>query len=115
MARASLGVTNITLDGATPPATNGTTGDPIEGHVVNRNNGVTTFVVVTNTSASVEYDVTFLTPGTIGQERHAIADKVEPMALSTQKWFGPFPVAVYGESLQIDVENAALKLMAFSI
>lgn len=115
MARTAISVTNITLAGVNPPASDGAAGDVANGNVVEYNNGKTTFVVVTNTSLDTEYDVTFVTPGTVGQEQHAIADKVEALAAQAQTFFGPFPQSVYGDSIQIDVENAALKLMAFSI
>jgi hypothetical protein len=115
MPRTAITLTAITLDGISPSATDGAAGDVVNGNVVVNNNGRNIFVAVANTSADTEYDVTFVTPGTVGSDALPIGDKIETIAFGVKKWFGPFPVSIFGNSIQIDVEHAALKLQAFSL
>lgn len=115
MPRTAITATRINLDGVTIDPANGTAGDVANGNSVAGNNGLTLFVAAANTSADTAYDVTFVTPGTVGSDALAIADKVEELAFGTKKAFGPFPLDVYGTTLQIDVEHAAIKLSPFYI
>ncbi len=117
MARTAITVTPITLagSGTLMSASDGTAGDVSNGNVVNGNNGTSVFVKVSNTSVDTAYNVTFVTPGTVGADALAVADKVVSMAFGAKRLFGPFPLAEYTKSIQINVENAALKLEAFTI
>jgi hypothetical protein len=112
MARTELTATQITLAGVTLGA--GTAGDVANGNVVD-NDGARVVVRVTNTSVDTAYDVTFVTPGTVGAGAYAIADKVEEIAFGASEWFGPFPLDVFTNQLQLNVENAALTLLAVKV
>lgn len=113
MALTVINKTLINIDGISPSASDGVAGDVANGNVVNGNNGRTVFVVVANTSEDTAYDVTFVTPGTVGSEGFPIGDKIEEIAFGAKKWFGPFPVELYGDAIHITVEDAELKLQAF--
>lgn len=117
MARAVLTPAQITLSGTGTlmSASDGTAGDTVNGHVINNNDGSRVFVKVANTSVDTAYTVTFVTPGTVGADALAVADKVVSVAFGAKRLFGPFPLAEYTKSVQIDVQNAALKLEAFTI
>lgn len=113
MARTAIVPVRITLDGAAPAEP--VDGDAVNGHVVLGNDGERVFVLVENTSGEDDHEVTFVTPGTVGAEQYEIADKVEEIPAEASRWFGPFPLAVFTSSLQIDVANAALKLSVYRI
>lgn len=114
MPRTAITAVRITTSGITPSATDGTAGDVTNGNVVAGNNGTTLFVAVANTGAST-YTCTFVTTATVGNAAYAVADKIESLTAGEKKWFGPFPLAEFGNSLQIDVQNAAVKLQPFYI
>ena len=116
MARTALTVAGVSLAGLdVKVASNGTAGDVANGNVVAGNDGSRLFVIVANTSVDTAYDVTFVTPGTVGAQAHTIEDEVIEVAFGDVKAYGPFPLAEYTSELQIDVENAALKLKAVRI
>lgn len=117
MARTAIAIVPITLvgTGTLMHATDGTVGDTSNGNVVNGNDGSRVFVKVSNTSVDTAYNVTFVTPGTVGADALAITDKVVSIAFGAKRLFGPFPLADFTKNLQIDVQNAALKLEVFSI
>lgn len=117
MARAALTANRIVLSGSglLMSASDGTTGDATNGHVIANNDGKTVFVKVANTSVDTAYNVTFVTPGTVGADALAVADKVVSVAFGAKRLFGPFPLDQYTKNIQIDVQNAALKLEAFTI
>lgn len=114
MARTPIPTVQITLDGISPSVTDGTAGDVTNGNDVAGNDGRTLFVAVANTGAS-PYTVTFVTPGAVGAEQYAIADKVESLAAGAKAWFGPFPTAEFTNQLLVDVENVGVKLKPFRI
>lgn len=116
MARTALTLGRVSISGLdVDVATNGTAGDVANGNVVNNNDGARVFVIVANTSADTEYDVTFVTTATLGQQAYAVEDEVIAVPFGECNAYGPFPQAEFGTSLQIDVENAALKLKAVRI
>lgn len=117
MARTALTPARISIAGLDVDTTNnGTAGDAVNGNVVEDiNNGTTLFVIVANTSVDTAYDVTFVTTATVGNQAYTVEDEVIEVAFGDVKAFGPFPLAEFGTSLQIDVENAALLLQAVYI
>lgn len=116
MARTALTVSKVSLAGLdVDVAANGTAGDVANGNVVEGNDGERVFVIVANTSADTAYDVTFVTPGTVGAQAHTIEDEVIEVAFGDVNAYGPFPLSEYTKDLQINVENAALKLKAIKI
>jgi hypothetical protein len=115
MARTALTPTKITLTGISPSGSDGVAADVSNGNYADGNNGSTLFVVAKNTSVDTEYDLTFVTPGTHGQGAYAVADEVKTIAFGVTKWYGPFPLSDFTTQLQIDAENAAIKLQVFYI
>lgn len=108
MPRTNIPVTNITKVGVAWPATDGATGDNINGNVVQ--NGPNLCLLVRNpTGAPIM--LTFVTPNTAGG--YGIDDDVKTIAASAQQAFGPFPVDLFGDLLQIGVSATGLKIIAF--
>jgi hypothetical protein len=115
MARTAIAATQITLGGITPSATDGVAADVANGNYISTdNNGTTLWVAAKNTGGS-PYTVTFVTPGTSGAGGYAVSDEVKTLAAAEVKWYGPFPQSDFSKQLQIDVQNAAVKLQAFYI
>lgn len=116
MARTALTASQISITGLdVKTATNGTAGDASNGNVVAGNNGLTLFVIVANTHGSTSYTATFVTTATVGNRSYAVGDEAQTLIAGAVKAFGPFPLAEFGTSLQIDVENASLKFQAVYI
>jgi hypothetical protein len=70
-------------------------------------------LLVRNSGSTVPRTVTLRLPGlTDGQ---SITPRTVSIPLSTSRYIGPFPTGDYGSSLQVDVDNAELKLLAFGI
>lgn len=116
MARAALTAAQVAITGLdVKTASNGTTGDTVNGHVVATNDGANVIVIAANTSADTNYNLTFVTTATLGNRSYAVADEVISLAFGAVKAFGPFPIAEFGTSLQIDVQNAAIKLQAVRV
>lgn len=110
MARASLAVTQITRDGVAAPSE--TDGDPTDGHTVVNNSK--TFLLVRNSNASsTARTVTFVIPGSI--DGQAVTARSVSIAAGASRYFGPFPTQYYPSSVDVDVDNAELKLSAFTL
>ncbi|WP_326728986.1 hypothetical protein [Streptomyces phaeochromogenes] len=109
MPRVSVPVTQITRVGVAAPAE--TNGDATNNHVVANNGKVV--LLVRNSGSTVARTVTLRLPGiTDGQ---SITPRTVSIAQSTSRYIGPFPTGDYGSQLQVDVDNAELKLLAFGI
>lgn len=109
MPRTAVPVTQITRAGVA----NGTetNGDATNNHVI-ANNGKM-FLEVRNAGSTVARTVTFRFPGlTDGQP---VTPRPVSIPISTTRRFGPFPTGDYGSQLQVDVDNAELKLSAYGI
>lgn len=116
MARAALTAAQVSITGLdVKTASNGSAGDVANGHVVAGNDGANVIVIAANTSADTAYDLTFVTTATLGNRSYAVADEVIELAFGTVKAFGPFPIAEFGTSIQVDVENTAIKLQAVRV
>lgn len=109
MPRVNVPVTQITRAGVAAPAE--TNGDATNNHVISNNGRV--ILLVRNSGSTVARTVTLRLPGlTDGQ---AITPRTVSVPISTSRYIGPFPTDDYGTSLQIDVDNSELKLLAFGI
>lgn len=90
---------------------------PVAGDVVNGNvisdYGDTMMVRVVNTSGTTAYNFVLATPFTV--RGRAIADDTTLVPISSERWFGPFDRGLYGDDLQINVDNVALTLSAFQV
>jgi len=114
MARTAIAATQITLAGITLNVAGGSAADVANGNYISTdNNGTSLFVLANNTGGS-PYTVTFVTPGT-SPGGYAVSDEVKTLAAGDIKLYGPFPLADFTKQLQIDTQNAAVKLSAFWI
>lgn len=109
MPRVSVPVTQITRAGVAAPAE--VNGDPVNNHTVPNNGKM--LLLVRNSGSTVARTVTLRLPGlTDGQ---AVTPRTVSVPLSTSRYIGPFPTGDYGSALQVDVDNAELKLIALAI
>lgn len=109
MPRVNVPVTQITRAGVAAPTE--VNGDATNNHVVANNGRVV--LLVRNSGSTVARTVTLRLPGlTDGQ---AVTPRTVSIPISVSRYIGPFPTDAYGSSLQIDVDNAELKLLAFGI
>ncbi len=105
MPRVSVPVTQITRAGVAAPTE--ANGDPTNGHVIS-NNGRT--ILLVRNSGTTDRTVTLRLPGlTDGQ---SITPRTVTVPASATRYIGPFPTDAYGTQLQVDVDNAELKLGA---
>ncbi|WP_328439361.1 hypothetical protein OHA71_23775 [Streptomyces sp. NBC_00444] len=109
MARTNVPVTQITRAGVAAPAE--TNGDPVNQHVVQNNGRVV--LLVRNSGTTVDRTITFRFPGLV--DGQSVTPRAVALTQSTSRYFGPFPTDEYGSALQVDVDNAELKLTAFGI
>lgn len=107
MPRVNVPVTALSRDGVAPASD--VNGDATNGHRVS--NTGKTVIFVRNSSTDTPYDVTFVTPGTV--DGQAVGDRIVEIAANTTRYFSRFSPGVYGSTLQVNVENAALKLTAY--
>lgn len=108
MPRVAIAVTSSTRAGVTLTAT---TGDPVNNHTV-PNDGRTA-VIVENTGSTVARTVTFRIARKV--DGFAVTPRTETVAVGERQLFGPFDVQEYGGQLQVDVDNAELKLTPIRI
>lgn len=109
MPRVSVPVTQITRAGVAAPAE--VNGDPVNNHTVPNNGKM--LLLVRNSGSTVARTVTLRLPGlTDGQ---SVTPRTVSVPLSTSRYIGPFPTGDYGSALQVDVDNAELKLIALAI
>lgn len=57
--------------------------------------------------------VTFVTQGTV--DGQAVGDRVESIAAGVTRTYGPFPVSIYGDLMQIDVTVGTLRFLALHL
>ena len=111
MARSTLTVTSITKAGVAPPAE--TNGDPTNNHLL-PNDGTNTFLLARNSNgASVARTLTVRLQGSV--DGQAITPKTYSIPAGASRYIGPFDTARYGSSVQVDVDNAELKLTALRL
>jgi hypothetical protein len=94
----ALTVRNITLSGLTPAAE--VAFDTANGMNLPNNNGKTSWIEVTNTHATNTMTLTVVTPGTVGGRAVADDSYSIPAGPTTKRRYGPFPVSVYGETVE---------------
>ncbi|MGW5509897.1 hypothetical protein ACWEV9_19295 [Streptomyces albogriseolus] len=109
MPRVALTVTNLSRAGVAPPAE--TDGDPVNHHSVQNNGRM--LLLVRNASASTPRTVTLRLPGVV--DGQALTPKTVEIPAEESRYIGPFPTGDYGSTLQVDVDNAELKLSAFGV
>ncbi|MEV0443997.1 hypothetical protein AB0I84_44410 [Streptomyces spectabilis] len=89
-----------------------TTGDPVNNHYIDGNDG-RLGVIVKNGGSTVARTVTFRLTRTV--DGFAVAPRTETLAAGEEQFFGPFGPAEYGGRLLVDVDNAELTLVPVRI
>lgn len=109
MARVNIPVTNLSRAGVADAAE--TNGDSVNNHSVANDGKV--WIEVRNADASNPHSATVKIQDTV--DGQAVSSKVYPLAATTKRRIGPWPVKDYGTTLQVDVDSAQLKLTAYHL
>ena len=110
MPRAAVNNADVSRAGVTLPAE--TTGDPVNNHVIN-NDGSVIIVAHNTNAASTARTLTVHLPGAV--DGQGITPRAYSIAAGTTKVFGTYPTGQYGTVMQVDVDNAELKLYTLRI
>jgi hypothetical protein len=106
--RIQIPVTQLSRAGVTLPAV--TTGNATDNHYVVNDQNVG--LIIENTGA-VDRTVTFYTVKSI--DGLTAPTRVETLTAGQEQGFGPFDPAIYGTTLNIDVEHADITLRAIRL
>lgn len=110
MPRVSVPVNALTTSGIAPAAE--VNGDPVNNHAV-ANDG-RTFVLVRNSNgAATARTLTIVVQGAV--EGQGITPKTVSVPAAASRYLGPFNTTNFGSELQLNVDNAELKLSAYRI
>ncbi|WP_217545582.1 hypothetical protein [Streptomyces sp. GbtcB6] len=109
MARTVVSVTQITRAGVA--AGTEASGDPTNNHTIPNNGKM--ILQVRNSGSTTARTVAFRFPGSV--DGQSVTPRAVSIPTSATRWFGPFPTGDYGSQLQVDVDNAELKLTAYGI
>jgi len=109
MPRVNVPVTAITRAGVTPAAE--VNGNATDNHVV-ANNGRTVLLVRNANGSSTTRTLTVIIQGAI--DGFAPAPRTYPIAAGASRYIGPFDTVAYGTLMQVNVDNAELKLSAYT-
>lgn len=107
MPRVAIPVTQITRAGVAAPTE--VNGDATNNHVMG--NDGRTFLLVRNSGSTVARVVTLRLSAM--HDGQSVTPRTVSVPQSTSRYIGPFPTGDYGSQLQVDVDNAELKLLAF--
>lgn len=110
MPRVAVPVTAISRAGVAPAAE--TNGDATNNHTV-ANDGKTIMLVRNANGAATARTLTVRLSGAV--DGQGISPKTYSIAAAASRYIGPFPVGSYGSTMQVDVDNADLKLSAYRI
>ncbi|MFF9043331.1 hypothetical protein [Streptomyces parvulus] len=108
MPRTAVPVTTITRAGVAPPTE--TNGDATNQHVISNNGKVV--LLARNAGSTVARTVTLRVRSTV--DGQPVTPRTVSVPQSASRWIGPFPIDQYGTQLQVDVDNAELKLTALT-
>ncbi|MEU3683760.1 hypothetical protein AB0E99_22870 [Streptomyces sp. NPDC030592] len=109
MARTAVPLTAVTRTGVAPPAE--TNGDAVNNHVISNNGRV--ILLVRNAGTTVARTLTLHVRGLI--DGQTVTPRTVSIATEASVYVGPFPTDAYGAQLEVDVDNAELKLIALAI
>ena len=109
MPRVSVPVTTITRAGIAPAAE--INGDATNNHVV-ANDGRTVLLVRNSNGSSTARTLTVVIQGAI--DGFAPAPRTYSIPAGASRYIGPFDTVAYGTSMQVNVDNAELKLSAYN-
>lgn len=110
MPRVTVPVTNITRAGVAPAAE--VNGDPANNHQV-ANDGRTFLVVRNSNGASTARTLTVIIQGAI--DGFAPTPRTYSIPAAASRYIGPFDTVAYGSLMQVNVDNAELKLSAYNL
>ncbi|MEU8334799.1 hypothetical protein [Micromonospora tulbaghiae] len=109
MPRVNVPVTTITRAGVAPAAE--VNGDAAQNHVLS-NDGRTFLLVRNANGSSTARTLTVIIQGAI--DGFAPAPRTYSIAAGASRYIGPFDTVAYGSLMQINVDNAELKLSAYN-
>lgn len=109
MARTPVPLTAVTRAGIAPPAE--TNGDAANNHVISNNGRV--ILLVRNSGTTVARTLTLRVRGLI--DGQTVTPRTVSIPTEASRYIGPFPTEAYGAQLEVDVDNAELKLTALAI
>ena len=89
-----------------------TTGDVTNGHVLH-NDGATFFEFRNNGATNRTIDI--LVPQDFDGDLNITARTYTLLASATDTKAGPFPVAIYGPSLMLNVSHSDVRILAYSV
>lgn len=111
MPRVAVPVTPVTRAGVVPA--NEVNGDPVNNHSVVNDGKV--WLEVRNADAAVVRNLTVKFTTDVDGQVVTSRTYALPANMTAPRKFGPWPPQWYGQSIQVDVDNAALKLTAYRI
>lgn len=107
MARTLITPTAVTRTGVAPPAE--TAGDVANGNYI-PNSGNLYLLLRNANGASTARNLTVAFANSV--DGQTVTPKPYAVAAGASLWVGPFPVSIYGQSLNINADNAELKVSA---
>jgi hypothetical protein len=107
--RIDIPVTTITRAATAAPAE--VVGDSVNDHSV-ANDGKMWLTIRNNGSTVTRTATALFAQGVDGE---APGGKPMPVPLSATRHFGPFPVSLYGSTLNVDADNAELRFLAYRL
>lgn len=110
MARTSITPTVITRAGVAPPTE--TAGDSVNGNAV-ANSGALYLLLRNANGASTARNLTVAFANTV--DGQTVAPRSYAVAAGASLYVGPFPISTYGQTLNINADNAELKITALQI
>lgn len=110
MARGNLPLTQIARAGVAPAAE--VTGDAVNNHAMS-NDGKAFLLARNSNGGSTARTVTFHFAEAV--DGQAVTPRAVAIPAAASRYFGPFPVSEFGQTLLIDVDNAELKLSAYHL
>jgi hypothetical protein len=87
-----------------------TNGDPLNHHVINNDGNV---IIVARNSGAVNRHLTIRFRGAV--DGQGITPKVHPIAAGATRVYGTYDTTNYGTAMEIDVDNAEVKLYTLRI
>ncbi|MEW2578357.1 hypothetical protein [Streptomyces syringium] len=109
MPRVNVPVTSITRTGVAPATE--VNGDATNNHSIENNGAV--WVMVRNSGSTVARVVSAVYANTV--DGQTVPAKTWSIPTSSTRYIGPFPIKYFGTTLLIDVDNAELKLSAYTL
>ena len=110
MARTTITPTAITRTGVAPPAE--TTPDVAQGNAI-PNSGALYLLLRNSNGASTARNLTVAFANTV--DGQTVPPKSYAVAAGASLYVGPFPISTYGQTLNVNADNAELKIVALQV